>query len=105
MKPELDIAHQCLAMVFATMVVAACVPQLEISDVELEWCTAGNYGIGMAAAQELGRGEEFLEARREWSMTGFRSRIAFYKYSSVTEAACQFAYDPAAAGQPLTPAP
>jgi hypothetical protein len=104
-RPVLDIARQCRVLVLATVVLAACGQQLEISDIELEWCTTGNYGIGMAAAQEMGRTEEFLDARREWVMHGFLDRIAFYESSSITKAACQFAYDRAAAGKPLKPAP
>jgi hypothetical protein len=57
----------------------------------------------MAAALELGRAEEYLGAQREWSMHGFRNRIAFYESSSVAKAACQHAYDRAAAGKPLKP--
>jgi hypothetical protein len=101
----LHIARQCRVLALATVVVAACGLQPEISDVELEWCTRGDSGIGLVAAQELGRAEEYVEARREWAMHGFRSRIAFYESSSVAKAACQHAYDRAAAGQPLNPAP
>ena len=87
---------------FATVLVAACgASQPEISNIELEWCTAGNYGIGLAAAQELGRAEEFREASREWAMEGFLSRVAFYESSTVARASCQLAYDRAAAGRPL----
>ena len=105
MVAVLDIARLCRVLVFATVLVAACGQQPEISDVELEWCTRGDYGIGLVAAQELGRAEEFREASREWAMYGFRNRIAFYESSSVAKAACQHAYDRAAAGQPLNPAP
>ena len=105
MVAVLDIERQCRVLAFATVLVAACGQQPEISDIELEWCTAGNYGIGLAAAQELGRAEEFREASREWAMEGFLSRVAFYESSTVARASCQLAYDRAAAGQPLKPAP
>jgi hypothetical protein len=70
-KSVLDIARKCRVLVFATVAVAGCGQQPEtseppeISDIELEWCTAGHTAIGLAAAQELGRAEEFLEARRK----------------------------------------
>jgi hypothetical protein len=104
-EPVLKIARSCRLLIFATVAIAGCAQQLEISDIELEWCTAGDYAIGLAAAHELGRAEEFLEARGEWAREGFLSRTAFYEWSSVAKAACQFAYDRAEAGQPLKPAP